>query len=104
MRYAFSGLAIVAWVAVWGSAIAAPGEKGHTHATFNAGEPGNPKKPFRIIEIIANEGDGKMLFTPERIEVKRGEQIKFIIRNDGALPHDLMLDSFEANKKHAIAM
>ena len=97
MRVGSAVVAVAAMVAAWGPAFAAPGAKGHTHATFAAGEPGNPKRPFRTIEIIASEGDGKMLFTPDRIEVQRGEQIKFIIRNEGFLAHELMLDSFEAN-------
>lgn len=104
MGYALAGLAITGLLLSTGPLIAAPGEKGHTHAVFNAGEPGNPKKPFRTIVIVGREGDGKMTFTPDRIEVKRGEQIKFIIKNEGELPHEFLLDSFEENQKHAIAM
>jgi uncharacterized cupredoxin-like copper-binding protein len=71
------------------------------HTTFAAGKPGNPKrKTSRTIEIVANEGDGKMFYTPDRIEVRRGEQIRFIIRNEGALAHELLLDSIEGNAKH----
>ena len=35
------------------------------------------RKPARIIEVEMSEMD----FTPSRIEVKRGEQIRFVIRN-----------------------
>ena len=86
------------------SASAAPGEKGHTHATFNAGKPGNPKKPARLVEIFAREGEGKMSYSPDAIEVKRGEQIRFVIKNEGALAHEFLLDSFEGNAKHKIQM
>ena len=104
MRYALVGLTVAGCMLSVGPSIAAPGEMGHTHAVFNAGEPGNPKKPFRTIVIVGREGDGSMSFTPDRIEVKRGEQIKFIIKNEGELPHEFLLDSFEENQKHAIAM
>ena len=31
------------------------------------------------------EGDGKMMFMPDRVEVKRGEQVRFVLSNVGAL-------------------
>jgi uncharacterized cupredoxin-like copper-binding protein len=87
-----------------GSAVAGPGEKGHTHSAFAAGEPGNPNKPARVVEVVMREGDGKMLYVPDRIEVKRGEQIRFILKNEGELDHEFMLDTAARNKKHAEAM
>jgi uncharacterized cupredoxin-like copper-binding protein len=87
-----------------GAAVAGQGAKGHTHNTFAAGEPGDPKKPARVVEVIMQEGDGKMLYLPDRIEVKRGEQIKFILKNEGELDHEFMLDTAAHNKKHAEAM
>jgi len=86
------------------AATAAPGPKGHKHTIFNAGVPGDPKKPFRVIEMTATDGNGTMAFDPPKIEVFQGEQIKFVIKNVGVLDHEFMLDSFEANKKHAVAM
>lgn len=45
-------------IAAGGAALAGPGEKGHSHeAGFSAGEPGDPKKPARIIQVTMNEGD-----------------------------------------------
>ena len=44
------------------------------HQTFSAGEPGDPKRLSRVVEIAMRESDGKMLFTPDRIEVRRNEQ------------------------------
>ena len=66
-----------------GLAVAGPGEAGHSHAGFSAGQPGDPKKPFRVVEVTMHEGDGKMGYTPESLTVKRGEQIKFVITNGG---------------------
>lgn len=85
-------------------AFAAAGPKGHKHTTFNAGAPGDPKKPFRVVEVKAMEGNGTMSYDPPRLQVTVGEQVKFVVRNAGELAHEFMLDSFEANKKHAIAM
>ena len=88
-----------------GIALAGSGPKGHSHgAGFSAGEPGDPKKPARIIQVTMNEGDGKMMFIPDRVEIKRGEQIRFVLRNNGALDHEFILASTAENVKHAEEM
>ena len=78
------------------------GDAGHTH--FSAGLPGNPKKPARVIEVIMNEGEGTMSYEPARIEVKRGEQIRFVLKNAGELAHEFVLASTADNLKHAALM
>jgi len=86
-------------------ALAAPGAPDHSHKTFAAGAPGDPKKPARSVEVVMKEtDDGKMLFVPDRIETKRGEQIRFVLRNAGKVDHEFMLDSPERNAKHKIEM
>jgi uncharacterized cupredoxin-like copper-binding protein len=93
-------------------AAAGPGGAGHGHNTqhghdmesFSAGQPGDPKKPARIIQVIMREGDGKMMFVPNKVEIKKGEQIKFELRNNGELEHEFVLASHEENLKHAEAM
>ena len=86
------------------AALSAPGAPGHSHETFTAGEPGDPKKPARVVQISMKEEDGKMLFIPDRVEVRKGEQIKFVLRNNGELAHEFMLASKAENDKHAELM
>jgi uncharacterized cupredoxin-like copper-binding protein len=74
------------------------------HTTFSAGEPGDPKKPARLVEVVMMERPGEMSFFPKRIEIKRGEQIKFIVRNTGALTHEFILATTAENLKHAEEM
>ena len=50
------------------------------------------------------EADGKMTFTPNKIEVKKGEQIKFMLRNNGELDHEFILATTAENLKHAESM
>jgi len=71
---------------------------------FSAGEPGDPKKSSRPILITAIEKDGRMVFIPHRIEVRRGEQVKFIIRNAGETDHEFILATTQENLKHAEEM
>src|SRR5688572_15475396 len=77
-------------------------DAGHTH--FSAGVPGNPKKPARVIEVTMKEGEGTMSYEPARIEVKRGEQIRFVLKNAGELAHEFVLASTADNLKHAALM
>lgn len=87
-------------------ALAGPGEAGHSHKSFAAGEPGDPKKPVaRTIEVTMKETeDAKMLFEPNKVEIKRGEQVKFVLKNHGSVDHEFMLDSVQNNAKHKVAM
>ncbi len=70
------------------------------HASYSAGEPGDPAQPARTIEIAMNEMD----YAPSRIEVKRGEQIRFVLRNVGTEDHEFLLATTKENLKHAAVM
>jgi len=74
------------------------------HGSFAAGDPGDPKKLARVVELKMTEGNGTMAYVPSRIEVKKGEQIRFIITNTGELAHEFLLDSLDNNAKHKIEM
>ena len=74
---------------------------GHASQTGRAGD---PKKVSRTIEISMHEGDGKMSYAPAEIRIKRGQTIRFAIKNHGALDHELVIDTFAGNAKHKIEM
>jgi uncharacterized cupredoxin-like copper-binding protein len=77
-----------------------PGED-HGHAAEAAyGRPGDPRKPARIVQIVLREEDGKMLFQPDALKVRKGEQIRFLLRNNGALDHEFVVATLEDNLKH----
>ena len=74
------------------------------HGHFSAGEPGDPKKPARTITVNMREDGKKMLFEPDRIEVRRGEQIRFMLQNRGDETHEFVLATVTENRKHAKLM
>jgi uncharacterized cupredoxin-like copper-binding protein len=71
---------------------------------YAAGEPGDASKPARSIEIVMSEGEGHMTYSPKEVDVSVGEQIKFVIKNSGALRHEFHLDSVAHNAHHKIEM
>lgn len=71
---------------------------------YSAGEPGNPKRPARIIRISMRETDGRMIYVPDRITIRKGEQIRFILQNAGELDHEFLLATTQENLKHAEEM
>ncbi|MFT6671756.1 MAG: putative cupredoxin-like copper-binding protein [Afipia broomeae] len=100
-----TAVALVATTLLSAAAWAGAGPSGHSHdETFSAGEPGDPKKPARIIQITMGEMDGKMMFMPAKLEMKKGEQVKFVLRNNGELEHEFVLADTAQNLKHAEAM
>lgn len=102
-----TGIALVATVLLSTAAWPGAGPAGHSHShdeAFSAGAPGDPKKPARIVQVTMSETDGKMIFTPEKIRVKKGEQVKFMLRNNGELDHEFILATTAENLKHAEAM
>ncbi len=107
MNWTKSGIVLVAATLLAAGGWAGEGPSGHSHshsATFSAGEPGNPKKPAKIIQVTMGESEGKMLFVPVRLEIKKGDQIKFVLRNNGELEHEFVLASTADNLKHAEEM
>lgn len=97
------GLTLAAMLS--GHVLAGPGAPGHSHAHESAfGEPGDPKKPARVVVVTMKEVDGKMLFSPNRLIVNKGEQIRFRLQNEGLLDHEMVLATLEENLKHAEEM
>ncbi|AXK82216.1 copper resistance protein [Pseudolabrys taiwanensis] len=90
----------IALVLGTGSLATAYAHEGH----FSAGEPGDPNMPARTVTVTMRDDDGAMRFEPARIEVKKGEQIRFVIANKGVLKHEFTLASVAENKKHGAMM
>lgn len=65
------------------------------------GKPGNPKKVARTIEI---SGSDNMRYTPSEIKVKRGETVRFLVKNSGRIDHELVLGVMKDLKEHAELM
>ena len=74
---------------------------GHGHGAEAIGKPGLAAKVTRTVKVDMTDN---MRFTPEHIDVKRGETVRFIVSNSGKLKHELVLGTEKALKEHYEAM
>jgi uncharacterized cupredoxin-like copper-binding protein len=65
------------------------------------GREGDPKAVSRTVEIVAGDS---MRFTPDRVTIERGQTIRFVVRNDGHLRHEMVLGTAETLREHAALM
>ncbi|NGT17619.1 cupredoxin domain-containing protein [Achromobacter insolitus] len=72
-------------------AIGAPGHgagQGGGHEAAAIGKPGNPAKVSRTVVVDMTDA---MRFTPDKIDVKAGETIRFKVTNSGKIRHEMVL-------------
>lgn len=74
---------------------------GHEEHAANMGKPGDAKKVSRAMQVEMND---TMRFTPATISIKRGETIKFVVKNTGQVKHEMVLGSIDELKEHAALM
>jgi uncharacterized cupredoxin-like copper-binding protein len=65
------------------------------------GMAGEAKDAKRSIAVAMSD---TMRFTPDRIEVRQGETVKFVVRNGGKVMHEFVIGTQAENAKHAEAM
>ena len=65
------------------------------------GQTGDPKKVTRTIDVRMND---RMQFIPSSIRVKQGETIRFRVKNEGRLMHEMVLGTLKDLKEHAELM
>jgi uncharacterized cupredoxin-like copper-binding protein len=82
-----------------------PSHAGHDHPTETAyGRPGDPAKGGRVVQVAMKENGNGMVFSPARIEVAKGEQLQFVLRNQGEFEHELVIGTIEENRQHEATM
>jgi uncharacterized cupredoxin-like copper-binding protein len=75
-----------------------PHHKGHDDSF---GKPGDPAKVSRTINVDMSDA---MRFTPGNVTVKKGETIRFAVRNSGQLKHEMVLGTAKEMREHAELM
>lgn len=65
------------------------------------GREGDPKKVARTVRIGMAD---TMRFSPPELTIKRGETVKFVVRNHGKVKHEMVIGTLEELKTHAEMM
>ena len=65
------------------------------------GREGDPKKVSRTVKVDMSD---KMRFTPASLTIKQGESVKFIVKNNGKVMHEMVLGTMKELKEHAEMM
>ena len=64
--------------------------------SYDFGQPGEAAKASRTVEIKL----GDMFFEPESLDVKAGETVRFVLKNEGALLHEFSLGDAAMHAEH----
>lgn len=62
---------------------------------------GDAKAARRTIELTMSDN---MRFTPDRIEIKQGDVVKFVVKNSGKLRHEIVIGARKELEEHAALM
>lgn len=58
----------------------------------------------KVVEVEVRETGGKLLFAPDRVEVAKGQVVRFVVHNGGAVAHEFVVGTKAANRAHAKMM
>lgn len=93
----------------WGAASAHGDEDHAKQRPYNAsqvedtafGREGDPKK---VVQTVKVDMADSMRFTPDKLVLRRGQTIKFVIHNGGRQLHEMVLGTLGELKEHAELM
>jgi len=77
------------------------GKKEEQRADGHAATLGKPGDPGKVTRNVVVEMNDAMRFRPDSIRVKRGETIRFIVKNTGKVKHEMVLGTIKELKEHA---
>lgn len=101
MKTALTGLLLASLAT---PAIAAGNHAGG-HGEMAVGEPGQKSKVTQTIRVSMKEtDDGRMVFTPDSFKVRKGQTIRFAVKNDGEVDHEFVLDQEDKVMEHKALM
>jgi len=76
-------------------------EMSHDHHEAAAGQPGERANISRTVQVTM---DDTMRFSPDQLTFKAGETVRFAVRNNGKIRHEMVIGSVAELKEHAEMM
>ena len=77
---------------------------GHSHGEADSQSTATELRAWVVHRSVEVRMDDQMRFTPNRLDVRAGETVRFVVHNDGKTEHEMVLGSEEDIKAHALAM
>ncbi|MCA2934237.1 MAG: cupredoxin family protein [Microcystis sp. M015S1] len=101
MKFLISGLLILTpWVALaHGGAM--HGTKPVVKEQKEWGIAGDAKQAKRTVVVTMTDD---MRFKPDRLEIKQGETVRFVVKNAGKMMHEMVIGTRKELDKHAVLM
>ena len=65
------------------------------------GREGDPKKVARTVNVDMSDA---MRFAPAELRIRRGETVRFVVRNSGKTMHEMVLGTLQELRQHAELM
>jgi uncharacterized cupredoxin-like copper-binding protein len=96
LRHAFTATLAAAWLAAGSAALA---DASHKHGGA-IGEPGVKANATRSVTITIRDN----FYEPESIEVKKGETIRFVLKNTTELLHEFNIGTAAMHAEHQTEM
>ena len=92
----FIGLAVPVATLAAGKDDHGHGAAGHHGAAASIGEPGNAAEVGRTIKVVMKD----TAYLPTSVKVKKGETIRFAVRNAGELVHEFNIGTAAMHAEH----
>lgn len=96
---------LIALASLWATAARAHGSEKHTGPVRKEqkawGIAADARSARRSVTIVMSDA---MRFTPDHVEVRRGETLRLVVKNEGAMLHEFVLGTKQALDEHAALM
>jgi len=102
MKTHFAALLTAASILAFPLAAWAVGNHGGGHYDF--GEPGKPENVTQTVQVEAVDANGEMKFIHAPLNIKKGDVVKFVITNKGAIEHEFSVGDSPSQRAHALMM
>lgn len=102
MKKFFSTFVIAASLATVATAANASGTHDGGHYSF--GEPGKAENVTQTVEVTAVDENGEMKFLHAPLKIKKGDVVKFVVTNKGAIAHEFTIGDSPSQRAHALMM
>ena len=83
-------------VGVWALATAMPASAHGPGHAMSGGRPGDAAKATRTLQIVATDN----AFSLKSLQVRDGETVRFVVRNDGMDPHEFLIGTKIEHAEH----